>query len=180
MNEEQKGSTWVLASLIALLAVTRLARDLLGVHLPDAAVPTFFLAGCFGLRSRALVLLLLTAAGIDLAQFALGASLACVSPGYPLLFVAYVATWFGGRLAHQRAVHTQALAILGSGVLAFLLTSGAYYLLSGKFAAPTIGEFAERCERYLPDYLINMTIYAGLGLVLASLWIRLSRATNRA
>lgn len=172
MKEEQKGSSWILVSLIVLLASTRLARQLLDVHLPDAAVPTFFLASCLGLRSRALVLLLLAAAGIDLAQFALGASTACVSPGYPLLFVAYVASWFAGGMARDRALHVQAAIALGAGLLAFALTSGGYYLLSGKFSDPSFGEFLARSERYLPGYLLNVAMYAVPGLLLSSTWLR--------
>lgn len=178
MKEEQKGASWILISLIVVLATTRLARHLLDVHLPDAAVPTFFMAACFGLRSRALVLLLLTAAGIDLVQFALGASLACVSPGYPLLFVAYAASWCGGVLARKRAIHFQLLAMVGSGLVAFVLTSGGYYLLSGKFPYPSLAEFVQRSQRFLPDYLMNMGLYAGVGLAAAGLWDRLRRRSR--
>ena len=175
MKEEQKRASWILASLIVLLVPTRLGRLVIDVHLPDAALPTFFLAACFGLRSRALVLLLLTAVGIDLARFALGASTACVSPGYPLLFVAYGATWFAGRAARDWALHWQAAAALGSGLVAFMLTSGGYYLLSGKFPYPSLGEFLERSQRYLPDYLLNVMMYAGAGLLLSAAWSRVAR-----
>jgi hypothetical protein len=164
MNEAQVKQTLSLSLLIVLLLVTRLARELLGVHLPDAAVSVFFLAGCLGLSSRALVLLMISAAGVDLVQFALGASTACVSPGYPLLFVAYLATWFAGRAVSARGLLVQAGAMIGSGGLAFLLTSGGYYLLSGKFTSPSLGEFAERAQRYLPTYLMNVTLYVVVAL----------------
>ncbi len=179
MKEEKSGASWILVSLIVVLAATRLARQLLGIHLPDASVPAFFVAACLGLRSRALVLLLLTAAGIDLVQFSLGASLVCVSPGYPLLFVAYAASWCGGALVCKRALHLQLLAMVGTGVVAFVLTSGGYYLLSGKFPYPSIGEFVQRSQLFLPDYLSNMVLYGGFGLATASLWDR-ARKRRRA
>jgi hypothetical protein len=178
MREERNVSAWVLGSLLTVLVLTRLARQLLDVHLPDAAVPTFFLAACLGLPTRALVQLLLAAAGIDLLQFALGASTACVSPGYPLLFVAYVTSWLGGRLACDWAIHLQALATFASTVLAFILTSGGYYLLSGKFSDPSLAEFVVRSEQYLPSYFANAMLYAGPGLLLNLLWNRVSRRST--
>ncbi|MFT3922081.1 MAG: hypothetical protein QM778_06070 [Myxococcales bacterium] len=166
MKEEQTSARWMLASLVALLLVTRLAREVLGVHLPDAAVPTFFLAGCLGLGSRSLAVLLLAAVGVDLVQFALGASTACVSPGYPLLFVAYAVSWGTGALCQSAKLSWKAAAVLLTGVVAFALTSGGYYYLSGKFPQPAFAEFVVRSQRYLPDYMINVLLYAGPGLLL--------------
>lgn len=166
---QAKYSTWVAIALFGLMFATRLSHFGAVIHLPDATLAVFFLAALSGLSGRMLALLLIGAVGFDGVLFMLGTSQACVSPAYPALVLAYVVMWFAGRAAAQRGFGAQAATLLAATTLAFMLTSGAYYVLSGHFAEPTVAGFMPRVAAYLPRYLLDTSLYAGLGLVVSAL-----------
>lgn len=175
---------WLIPFIVSLIVVTRVAAVLTGYHVPNATLPAMFLAGRGGLGGRWLLALLLLSGGLDAAFFAVGVSAACVSPAYPMLFLAYGAMWFCGRLAMRPAgiarrgapaparLSSATLGLFLMGVvLAFALSSGGYYALSGKFEQPTLAGFAPRAARYFPRYLLYALLYGAIcEAMLALLW----------
>jgi hypothetical protein len=151
---------------LVLLALTVLARciPLHTLHLPDPTLAALFVLGALGIRAPHLALVLLTLLSVDGLKIALGSSSACLSPGYPLLFVSYgVMAWLG-RKGQERALALQLVVLVAATTLSYAISSGGYYLLSGRFAEPSLHGFAERLALYLPNALITTFAYASLAL----------------
>ncbi|HYM48428.1 MAG TPA: hypothetical protein VES91_08090 [Burkholderiaceae bacterium] len=162
-------------ALVALMVVTR------GYHvptlknlLPGASWAVFFLAGLYLRPAWVLAGLLGLAALLDFAAVNWqGVSDFCVSPAYIALIPAYGALWFGGRLFANRyySVKPVALLWLGASVLLStivceLISSGAFYFFSGRFAETTFVEFAGRLAKYFPSSLISMAFWVGIAALI--------------
>lgn len=155
--------------LAALMVVTRGQHMLSLVHMPGASVAVFFLAGLYLRPVLAFPLFLLAAVAIDYVavQYA-GVSSFCVTPAYAALILAYGAVWLAGRWygrrLHMRADTLVPLAasLAVAGVVFELISSGSFYFLSGRFAAPSLAGFAERLAHYLPQSMGALILYVGL------------------
>lgn len=148
-------------ALAALMIVTR------GQHfptvkqlLPSASWAVFFLAGVYLRPAWALAAFFGLASFLDFAAINWqGVSDYCVSPAYMALIPAYTALWFGGRwFAGHYSVKPVALLPLAASVLVSvfvceLISSGSFYFFSGRFAEPTLAEFALRIVKYFPSFL---------------------------
>lgn len=148
-------------ALAALMIATR------GQHfptvkqmLPSASWAVFFLAGVYLRPAWALAALFGLASFLDFAAINWqGVSDYCVSPAYIALIPAYAALWFGGRwFAGRYSVKPVALLQLAASVLVSvfvceLISSGSFYFFSGRFAEPTLTEFAGRVVKYFPSFL---------------------------
>lgn len=148
-------------ALIALMVATR------GQHfptvkqvLPSASWAVFFLAGVYLRPAWVLAALFGLASFLDFAAINWqGVSDYCVSPAYIALIPAYAALWFGGRwFAGRYSVKPVALLQLAASVLVSvfvceLISSGSFYFFSGRFAEPTLVEFANRIVKYFPTFL---------------------------
>lgn len=160
-------------ALAALMLATRYHHFGSALHLPDASLAVFFLAG-FYLRPAWLFPFYLLEAGlIDYLAIMLGGvSDWCVTPAYGFLIPTYACLWYGGRGCARRGDTglTALLPIAGAlivGVsLAFLISNGSFYLFSGYFADLSAAEYAMRIARYYPPYLGSALLYAGLAVVL--------------
>lgn len=155
----------VLVLLALLMAATRHHHFGSALHLPDASLAVFFAAG-FYLRQRwPLLLFLSQAALIDYLATLGGSGGWCASPAYPFLIPTDAAMWFGGRWysarheagRHAVAALVSALAIAGS--VAFLISNGSYYLLSGTFPDLSWSQFAARAALYYWPYLSSVFAY---------------------
>lgn len=145
-------------ALAALLFATR------GQHLPVVreALPSgswavFFLVGVYLRPAWALAVFFGLASFLDFASINWqGVSDYCISPAYVALIPGYAALWFGGRWFAARYTEKPIdLARLGVSAVAStfvcqLITSGAFYFFSGRFAEPTFVEFANRIAKYYP------------------------------
>lgn len=146
-------------ALILLMTTTRFHHFGSALHLPDASLAVFFLAGFYA-RAWLLPLLLIQAAAIDyVAINAGGVSDWCVTPAYPFLAAAYGAVWLAGRwyagrheLAWRSLLPLTGAAVTGT-LAAFLISNASFYLLSGYFGELSATEYAARVARYLPPYL---------------------------
>lgn len=128
--------------------------------LPGASWAAFFLAGVYLRPAWVLAALFGLASFLDFAAINWqGVSDYCVSPAYIALIPAYAALWFGGRwFAGRYSVKPVALLQLAASVLVSvfvceLISSGSFYFFSGRFAEPTLVEFANRIVKYFPTFL---------------------------
>lgn len=172
----------VLSVLAACIALTRPHHFGAVHHLPDATLAAFFLAGALAPSYLGFAALLAIAFGIDaIAMLERGGLLHCVTPAYAGLPIAYGILWQAGVVAQRSgAFTTPRLALLGgilagSCALAFLITSGGYYLLSGQFPDPSWGGFANRIARYGLAYVWSPVPYVALTFFALQWPARLSR-----
>ncbi|WP_372695558.1 hypothetical protein [Immundisolibacter sp.] len=161
--------------LAALMLATRSHHFASPLHLPDASWAVFFLAGALLPGWRPLAGLLGLAAVIDYVAIAFGGvSAFCVSPAYAALVPAYGALYAAGRwyARRHRPAASSLLPFAGAALtgtaVCELLSSGAFYVFSGRFAEPTLAQFGERLLRYFPLALEGMALYLGAALVVAA------------
>jgi len=144
--------------------------------LPSASWAVFFLGGVFLRRALPFALLVALAAALDFAAVTWGGvSGFCTSPAYPFLLPAYGSLWLAGRWFSQRHGLSTAtlLPFAGSALvgahLCELISSGAFYVFSGRFADPTLVGFGERLVRYYPKALEAFGFWLAVALLLAFL-----------
>lgn len=164
----------IFAALVLLMAVTRGSHFGSPFALPDATLAIFLLAGFmlprFTLAAlAAFVFLLLEAGGIDYyAINVAGVSDYCVSPAYWFLIPAYAGMWLGGRWFATRQKNSwNSLALFGgvswlTTTVAFLISNGSFFLLSGRFTDMSLAEYAARVATYYPSYLGGSLMYLAL------------------
>jgi hypothetical protein len=158
--------------LACLMALTRYHHFGSSAFLPDASFAVFLLAG-FYLRSPWwLALFMAEAALIDSVTIAGGVSAFCVTPAYALLIPTYGVLWLAGRVysrlhrwAWTTLVPLAAVALVGVAV-AFLISSGSFYLFSGYFPEMSALEYAGRVARYFPPYLTSACLYLALAAMI--------------
>jgi hypothetical protein len=153
--------------LAALMIATR------GQHFPDIkqALPSaswavFFLAGVYLRPLWAPVIFFGLAFFLDMAAVNWqGVSDYCVSPAYIALIPAYGTLWFGGRLFAKHCTFKPitllwlVAAVLVSAFVCDIISSGAFYYFSGRFAEPTFAGFVPRVVKYYPMFLSSMAFW---------------------
>lgn len=171
----------VLAGLVlmALMAATRMHHYGSALHLPDASLAVFLLAGFIIASPLFFAGLLLEAGALDYVAIAhLGVSDWCVTPAYWFLIPTYAVLWYAGR--HYARIHHYSLRSLGvfTGLsvaaltVAFLISNGAFYLFSGRYANMGVVEYISRIAQeyipYLSGGLLYLACAAALYAVLAA------------
>lgn len=153
-------------SLGFVMAVTRFHHFGSAISLPDASLAVFFLAGFYLRPSLFLAAFLAEAALVDYLAIAYdGVSDWCVSPAYFFLIPTYASVWFAGRWYvshHQKTWRTLVplLAALAIGTsMAFLISNGSFYLLSGRFPDMSWVEYGTRVAKYFPPYVTSTFLY---------------------
>ena len=156
----------ITVSLVALMAATRMHHYGSTLHLPDASLAIFLLAG-FLVGSPLVFATLLCEAGIldYLAITQFGVNDYCITAAYWFLLPTYAALWFAGR--YYARIHQNNLRGLGmfAGVsfvatnVAFLISNGAFYLFSGHFAETSVTEYVHRVAQYYVPYLTGVVVY---------------------
>lgn len=160
--------------LVLLLALTR-SHHFASLHsLPGASWAVFFLAGVYLRPTWVFGLLIGLIVALDLGSIYLfgdGSSF-CLSSAYALLLPAYGALWYAGHwyATHYRFAWSTLVPLVGSVLLGAtaceLVSSGGFYLFSGRFADPSWVEFAVRVVKYYPGYLQSLAFYLGISIVL--------------
>ena len=156
-----------LALFAILMFVTRSHHIATPLHLPDASVALFFLGGLLMQRRLGyLVAMLLGAGFIDYWAINVnGVSSFCISSAYMMLVPAYSLLWFGGDWVARRAQAGQAIGTALAGSLlvtafgANLISSGSFYLMSGRFGELSLMVFMERLQQYAPTYVGYAAMY---------------------
>jgi hypothetical protein len=160
--------------LIAMMVMTRFHHFGDALHLPDASLAVFFFAGFFqasAYAKKALFVFLIALAGlIDYVAIANGTSNWCVSAAYVFLIPTYGVMWLAGRycanfkaLTWSELGMSMSLATVAIST-AFVISSGSFYLLSGRFGELSLFDYAIQISNYYPSYLGAGLMYALVGL----------------
>jgi hypothetical protein len=183
-----RGGAAVLASLAALMMATRVHHFGTALHLPDASMAVFFLAGLLlpglflggtdtGWRAHVPFLALVAlAVGLDWASIAYGGvSDFCITVAYSFLLPAYAVLWYGGRWAARRfdggllAFAGCSFAALASAAGSFLISNGSFYWLGGRYPDPHMAQYLERLWQWGPLFVRTTMAYVLVALVLGAL-----------
>lgn len=178
--------------LFLILALSMMAtRDYhfsTALHLADTSWAVFLLAGLY-LRPRwALPALLGIAVAVDLFAFWQDGAvrIACFSPAYPGLMLAYAALWGAGRLARRDWRSTGAssaqntpywlvpIELMGwtvAGVVtAFAISNLTFWAFSGHFTTMSLAAYASQVIIYLSGYLSTTAAYILVTLLAIASW----------
>jgi hypothetical protein len=167
----------IFAAMILLMGITRTSHFGSTIHLPDATLAIFLIAGFMLPRYTwaalaVFALLLLEAGGIDYYAIAYrGVSDYCVSPAYWFLLPTYASMWLGGRWFAAQQQNLRSLALF-TGVswlattIAFMISNGSFYLLSGRFTEMSVMEYTARVAKYYPPYLSSSLMYLAFAAVI--------------
>jgi len=165
MNQIQLKNLAIFAGLAALMAATRDHHFGSALHLPDASLAIFLLAGFYLPRWAFPVLLLEAGAADYLAINYGGVSGWCFSPAYWFLIPTYLALWFAGRFYAQRyQFNLRSLAEFSGVALiattaAFLLSNISFYFFAEYFANVTALQYAQQLTGYFLPYLQGAFLY---------------------
>lgn len=168
------------AVLALLMTATRYYHFGSQWHLPDASLAVFFLGGWYLQRLGWAFLLMCQAALLDYLAISSGVSAFCISPTYGFLVPAYLAAWFGGRYltagnngfdnSNALAVFYGVLRVIAAWCLsvsvAFFISNGSFYWLSGRFPQANMAQYFDRVIQYYPSYLLSPVIYIVAALLL--------------
>lgn len=171
------------ATLALVMAATRYQHFGDTLHLPDASLAVFFIAGLLALPIAIFPALLLEAGLIDFLAITFGGvSDFCVSPAYVFLIPAYGALWLGGRWVaarHERsrpALQPLYAALFVAVSVAFLISNASFYALSGRVAGMGLTDYALQVARYYPPYALAAFGYVTLAVLLHAALARAGRA----
>jgi hypothetical protein len=176
---------WLSLALAALILLTRTHHFGTQFSPPDATLAAFFLAGLFIPSAALFGGLLAVAALADQVAFAQGVSAWCVTAAYVFLVPTYGVMWYAGSRCRNTEFLTAAgasklVAILAtSGALAWVISSGSFFLFSGYFTDMSAIEYLSKVMRYIPPYIGWAAAYSIGGVAIAMLW-RATRPADRA
>jgi len=158
-NSSKSTQLFIIAALIAFfMLLTRGSHVLTTVSLPDASLALFLLGGLYLKRAWWFAAFFVLAAVIDFGAAALDPMQGfCLTNGYWGLIPAYGAMWLGGLWLATRtdafAVKPYALTSVITTVVAFVISTQAYYLFSGRFPNNGVQETLQYGWNYLPSYV---------------------------
>ena len=165
MKMNRNKSIALFALLVLSMAATRSHHFDSLTHLPDASLAAFLLAGIY-LPLAAFPALLLVAGLTDYAAINYaGVSDWCISPAYWFLIPTYAVMWYAGRFyAARHSQSWQGLALftitsLVAVTVAFIISSGSFYLFSGRFAEMAVLQYAGSVAKYYGQYLMGAFLY---------------------
>jgi hypothetical protein len=179
MKQLTQRQMFIALGLFALMAATRMHHYGTSLHLPDASLAVFLLAGFFIASPLFLGVLLLGAGALDyLAITHFGVSDYCITPAYWFLIPTYAVLWFAGR--YYARIHQYSLRSLGifAGIsfaatsVAFMISNGSFYLFSGRFADVNMAEYAHRVAQYYVPYMTGAAVYLIPAALLYALFTR--------
>ena len=156
----------IVATLVALMAATRMHHFGSALHLPDASLAVFLLAG-FLLASPLLFgTLLLEAAALDyLAVTQMGVSDYCMTPAYGFLIPTYAVLWLAGRYcARHDGRNTRSLDLFAGVAFAalsaaFVISNASFYVFSGRYPGMSVADYAVQVGQYYVPYLSGAVLY---------------------
>ena len=182
-----RGFYSLLAVFVLLMIATRFHHFGTALHLPDASMAVFFLAGMYLRRHLAFVGFIVLAVALDWAAISLaGVSDFCITPAYSFLLPAYAALWYSGRWYAGRVQATAGsmAGMLGVALVAasvsFVISNGSFYWLGGRYAEPHFAEYVARLWRWGPLFVRTTMAYVAVAAVahLGLAWVRRSGAAH--
>ncbi|MDD2722041.1 MAG: hypothetical protein PHH47_12110 [Gallionella sp.] len=177
----------IVGTLVALMAATRMHHFGSPLHLPDASLAVFLLAG-FLLASPTLFgVLLLEAAVLDYAAITqMGVSDYCVTPAYGFLIPTYAVLWMAGRYSARIDRHNVHSLIPFAGIAfaalsaAFVISNGSFFLFSGRYPSMSIADYAVQVGQYYLPYLSSAVLYLAPAFLLYAIFIHRADAAHSA
>lgn len=182
---KQISQGYIALALAALMAATRMHHFGSSLHMPDASLAVFLLAGFLVASPLLFGALLLEAAALDYVAIAhLGVNDFCVTPAYWMLIPTYAVLWFAGRYA--ASIHKNSLRSLGvfTGIAlaavnaAYVISNGSFYLFSGRYADVGIAQYAARIAQYYVPYVTGAAVYLVPAALLYVLFARRADMQN--
>ncbi len=172
----------IFALLALMMAATRYHHFGSALHLPDASLAVFALAGFYLRRWIYLPVFLLGAGLIDyLAINYAGVSDFCVTPAYAFLVPTYAVMWFAGlwyarhhRMAWGSLVSLFA-TVLGATSLAFLISNASFHLLSDRLTDTSFGAYVNGVIAYYPPYLGSVLAYTAFAALVHVIVVNIAR-----
>jgi hypothetical protein len=165
----------VLLALVAMIASTRMSHFGSASLLPDASLAMFLLGGIMLGGVAGFIVLMLATFGLDIYMAQSSAEVAwCFSPAYAGLIPTYAVLWLSGiGLAQQQRFVRPLLALVASSAavgVAFLISNGFYFMLSGVASSVSLSEFALAVTPYFPAYLTSAMLYLAPAALAAAWW----------
>ncbi|MEN8260750.1 MAG: hypothetical protein ABFS02_09230 [Pseudomonadota bacterium] len=175
-----------IVALAALMAATRFHHFGSPFALPDASLAVFFLAGLLIANPWFFWVLLLEGGFIDYLAISVGGvSDWCVTPAYLFLLPTYGAMWLGGRRAVRfdgrsaRSLAAMGGLLIVSSSVAFLISNGSFYLLSGRYDGIRAADYLARIADYYLPYVSASVLYSALAYATVAVLRQLSRDSVR-
>lgn len=186
MNNTQIKTIAIFTVLVALMAATRAVHFGTALHLPDASLAVFLLAG-FYLPRRVFPVLLVEAGLVDyLAINYGGVDGWCFSPAYWFLIPTYFVLWSGGRFYAARyqfslrsLAELSAIAFAATGV-AFLISNASFYLFADYFEKMSAAQYGTQVAQYFLPYLQSAFLYLIVAAVLHVIAVQIARRSMQA
>lgn len=186
MNISQTKTIAIFVTLAALMAATRADHFGTALHLPDASLAVFLLAG-FYLPRWVFPVLLVEAGLVDyLALNYGGVDGWCFSPAYWFLVPTYFVLWFAGSFYAARNRFTlrslsefAAIAFAATSV-AFLISNASFYLFADYFEQMSAAQYGTQVARYFLPYLQSVFLYLTAAAVMHIVAMRFVRRAAQA
>lgn len=182
-----RGFYSLLAGFVLLMIATRFHHFGSALHLPDASMAVFFLAGLYLRKHLAFIGFMVLAVALDWAAISFaGVSDFCITSAYSFLLPAYAALWYGGRWYAERLQATAGSMVgmlgvaLAAASLSFVISNGSYYWLGGRYAEPHFAEYVARLWQWGPLFVRTTMVYIAIAAVvhLGLAWARRSNAAH--
>lgn len=165
----QRGLWWVALALALVMAVTRLGHfGEYGGPL-DASWAVFFLGGLWLRDLRAFPAYFVLAWVVDLAAFALGTPTNCYTIAYVFLIPAYGALWMAGRWVADGGYVKLSAAVVVGALTTFVVANLGMFWLAPSVSAPTLSAYSSAVAGYFPGYLLTLSSYVAVGLLVERL-----------
>ena len=146
--------------LFLLMALTRGSHFLTSVSLPDASFALFLIGGMLLKKPRWFISLFAFSVVIDLVTLSMNTTYQIpINSGYLGLLPSYGIMWFfASRIANTRSFSKFVAFSVLATLIAFLISTQTYNLLSGAFPDITIKESIQTGWEYLPQsFVFTMT-----------------------
>ncbi|MDO9012903.1 MAG: hypothetical protein Q7U78_14040 [Gallionella sp.] len=187
MKQLSQRNTLIILSLMVLMAATRMHHFGSSLHLPDASLAVFLLAGFLVASPLLFGALLIEAAALDYVAIThLGVSDYCVTPAYGFLIPTYAVLWFAGRYyarSHQnnlRSLGLFSVISFAAANVAFVVSNGAFYVFSGRYPDASVAEYTARMVQYYVPYVSGTVVYLVPAVMLYVLFTRRAVPANHA
>lgn len=165
----------VFALLTLLMLATRTHHFSSLNHLPSASIATFFLAGMYLRSIKTFWFFYILSITIDLgSSYYRGQFGDCITTSYPALVFSYAAMFALGFYSKpnwrkniwQINVIQISFALFIASSIAFFISNGSYYALSGKFPELSWAEYAMRVDKYYFKSISNPIFYVVSAIVI--------------
>jgi hypothetical protein len=163
-------SRWAIGVLLAaMVLLTHGQHDATPLHLPQATWAAFFLGGFYLRYVRLWMLGLGLVGALDFVAVTWGGvSDFCLSPAYLFMVPAYGVLWLAGRYcaAHATGLDRRSFMVLALGlssiVVAEILASGSFYLLSGRMDQVSLGGLVAYFVTWAPQTFQSFAFWIGV------------------